>query len=69
MNFEVRGIVRLRSPWYEMREMGLSIRKLTPAIGAEVEGVDFSGGVSDAQLAQVRQALLDNLVVSSATRS
>ena len=43
--------------------MGLSIRKLTPAIGAELEGIDLSRGVRDEQLVEIRQALLDNLVV------
>ena len=46
-----------------MREMALSIRKLTPAIGAELEGIDLSRGVRDEQLAQIRRALMDNLVV------
>jgi taurine dioxygenase len=43
--------------------MSLSIRKLAPAIGAEVEGIDLSGAVSDEQLVEIRQALLENLVV------
>lgn len=41
----------------------ISVKPLTHTIGAEIDGVDFSGGVSDQQLAEIRQAWLDNLVV------
>ena len=43
--------------------MALEISKLTPAIGAELEGIDLSGGLSDEALREIRTALLDNLVV------
>lgn len=43
--------------------LGLEIRKLTPAIGAEIAGVDLSGELSDAVIAAIRQALLDHRVI------
>lgn len=39
------------------------IRKTTPAIGAEIDGLDFSGPLDRATLDQVYQALLDHLVI------
>ncbi|MFM1814111.1 MAG: hypothetical protein RLZ98_806 [Pseudomonadota bacterium] len=39
------------------------LKKLTPAIGAEIRGVDLSSDVSDALVAAIEQALLDNLVL------
>ncbi len=38
-------------------------RKLTPNIGAEVFGVDLAQPLSNQQYADIRQALLDNLVI------
>lgn len=38
------------------------VRPLTPAVGAEIEGMDL-GSVDDGTVAVVRQALLDHLVV------
>jgi len=43
--------------------MPISIRKLTPAIGAEIEGIDLSRPLSNAELQTVHDALLDNLVI------
>ena len=41
----------------------LSIHKLTPCIGAEIEGVDLSQPLSDAVVGDLRQALLDHRVI------
>jgi alpha-ketoglutarate-dependent taurine dioxygenase len=45
-----------------MNLKSFTIRKLTPSIGAEIDGVDLSA-VSEAQLMDIRQALLDHLVI------
>jgi taurine dioxygenase len=42
----------------------LDVQKLTGSIGAEVRGVDLSKDVSDEVLAEIRAALLDNLVIA-----
>ena len=41
----------------------LTTRKLTPSIGAEIGDVDLSSAISESLLADIRQALLDNLVI------
>jgi len=41
----------------------LEITPLTPAIGAEVSGVDLADPLGDEAIAELRQALLDHLVV------
>ena len=41
----------------------LSIRKLTPCIGAEIGGVDLSQALPDVVIDDIRQALLDHRVV------
>ncbi|MGY8993908.1 MAG: TauD/TfdA dioxygenase family protein [Rhodospirillales bacterium] len=41
----------------------IDVRKLTPTIGAEIFGVDIGHGVSKGQYDEIRQALLDNLVI------
>jgi len=41
----------------------MRISKITPAIGAEIDGVDFSRPISDHTSDTIYQALLDNLVV------
>jgi taurine dioxygenase len=46
-----------------MSEISLGPSKLTPAIGAELEGIDLSRKLSDKALLEIRRALLDNLVV------
>ncbi|HXW84471.1 MAG TPA: TauD/TfdA family dioxygenase, partial [Candidatus Binataceae bacterium] len=43
--------------------MALSIRKLTPGIGAEVSGVDLSAPLDESRLQEIREVLLDNLVI------
>jgi alpha-ketoglutarate-dependent taurine dioxygenase len=46
-----------------MASSEIVVRKLTPTIGAEIEGVDLSRRTDEAQFALVHQALLDNLVI------
>ena len=41
----------------------LTIEKITPAIGAEISGVDFSSAISAELHEEIYQALMDNLVV------
>jgi|ERR1700683_910941 len=43
--------------------MTIAVRKLTPSIGAELEGVDLSRPLDESLLAQIRAALIDNLVI------
>ncbi len=46
-----------------MTDTSIRIRKLTPAIGAEISGVDLNKGLSQAALDQIYQALIDHLVI------
>jgi taurine dioxygenase len=41
----------------------MQIRKIAGALGAEISGIDLSEGVSRANAATIRQALLDHLVI------
>jgi taurine dioxygenase len=41
----------------------MKIRKIAGALGAEISGVDLSQGVSPAQAAEIRQALLEHQVI------
>ncbi len=41
----------------------LSISRITPALGAEISGVDFTQAISPASSDQIYQALLDHLVL------
>ena len=41
----------------------IAVRPLTPVIGAEIEGIDLSAGLSEAQFGEVRRALLDWKVI------
>ncbi|MEW6598766.1 MAG: TauD/TfdA family dioxygenase [Pseudomonadota bacterium] len=41
----------------------LSVQPLTPVIGAEIEGVDLSGELSERQFAEIRRALLEHHVI------
>ena len=43
--------------------MTISVRKLTPSIGAELEGVDLSKPLDEKLLAEIRDALIANLVI------
>jgi taurine dioxygenase len=43
--------------------MGLTINRLTPTIGAQIEGVQLGQPLSDADFAALGQALVDNLVL------
>jgi alpha-ketoglutarate-dependent taurine dioxygenase len=45
-----------------MSQTRFSVRKLTPSIGGEIDGVDLAA-LSDHDLRDVRQALLDHLVI------
>src|ERR1700761_2183150 len=41
----------------------LSIRRLTPGIGAEIQGVDLAQPIGPELFAELRQALADHLVI------
>jgi taurine dioxygenase len=41
----------------------ISVRKLTPALGAEISGVDLCRGLDSNAVATIRQALLDHEVI------
>jgi taurine dioxygenase len=41
----------------------IKVTQLSPTVGAEIAGVDLSGNVSDAQFAEIRRALDENLAV------
>src|SRR5580700_8352094 len=41
----------------------IAVRPLTPVIGAEIEGVDLSGELSNLQFAEIRRALLEHHVI------
>jgi taurine dioxygenase len=41
----------------------LEVRPVSGALGAEISGVDLSGDLSDETIADIRQALLDHLVI------
>ncbi len=46
-----------------MKEKTFSVRKLTPLIGAELDGFDLSRPLDDDQLRYIHDALLENLVI------
>ena len=46
-----------------MASASFSIRKLTPAIGAEISGIDLNDAMNTATQDAIYQALLDNLVI------
>ena len=41
----------------------ISVKPLSPVLGAEIGGVDLAGEVSDAQIAEIRRALNENLAI------
>jgi len=43
--------------------MGLSVERLSPAIGARVSGVDLRGGLADDVMTEIRNAWLENFVI------
>ena len=43
--------------------LAITIKPLSPALGAEIGEVDLSGPVSEAAFREIRQAFLDNLVL------
>ncbi len=54
----VRHVVAADEPYRR-----ITVDKLTPAIGAEVSGVDLSEPIDGAQLAEIKRALTENLVI------
>jgi len=46
-----------------MNHQSFAVRKLSPAIGAELDGIDLSLLLSDERLHEIREALLENLVI------
>lgn len=46
-----------------MRGVAISIRKLTPAIGAEIDGIDLTQPLSEEGFKAIHAALLENLVI------
>lgn len=41
----------------------IDVRPVSPALGAEIRGVDLAGGVSDAEFAEIHRAFLENQVL------
>ncbi len=41
----------------------ITVRRLSPTLGAEVSGIDLSGDPSDRQIAEIRRALDENLAI------
>lgn len=41
----------------------ITVHKLSPAVGAEIGGVDIATGIDDAQFAELRRAFIDNGVI------
>ena len=46
----------------------IGVDKLTPIIGAEIDGIDLSRPLADEQLDEVHRALAENCVIFFATR-
>jgi taurine dioxygenase len=46
-----------------MKEKSFRVRKLTPVIGAELDGFDLSRSIDEHELRYIHEALLQNLVV------
>ncbi len=55
----VEALVSVERAPYET----ISVRPLTPVIGAEIEGVDLSGDLSNHQFAEIRRAFLEHHVI------
>ena len=55
----VEALVRTQRAPYET----IAVRPLTPVIGAEIEGVDLSGELSNHQFAEIRRAFLEHHVI------
>jgi taurine dioxygenase len=54
----VRNVAAAGAPYRTIR-----VEKLTPAVGAEVGGVDLSRPIEDVQLAEIKRALTESLVI------
>ena len=46
-----------------MAHQSIEVRKLTPAIGAEIFGVDLGGEISNSQFEAIHDALLHHVVI------
>ena len=46
-----------------MRYQSIEVRKVTPAIGAEIFGVDLGKPLGNQQFQEVHDALMENLVI------
>jgi taurine dioxygenase len=55
----VEALVMAKSPPYET----IGVRPLTPVIGAEIEGVDLAGELSNRQFSEIRRAFLEHHVI------
>jgi taurine dioxygenase len=54
------------APGREEKEMGyqtIDVHKVTPTIGAEIQGVDLSRTLGNQQYEEIHQALMENLVI------
>ena len=51
------------APSPELEQKTISIRPVAGALGAEISGVDLSRDLSEDTIAEIRQALLDHLVI------
>jgi taurine dioxygenase len=47
----------------EMPYQSIEVKKLTPYIGAEINGVDLSRSLGNQQFQEVHDALMENLVI------
>ena len=56
-------MIRRRKIGLAMKQSSLSIQKLSPSIGAEIEGVDLSATPRDGRLEEIHRALLEHLVI------
>lgn len=43
--------------------MGISVEKLSPALGARLDGIDLRGGLDDNVMSDIRDAWLENFVI------
>jgi alpha-ketoglutarate-dependent taurine dioxygenase len=46
-----------------MSQPSITVEPISGALGAEISGVDISGPLDDRTVAELRQALLDHLVI------